>query len=96
MLLESANGNIDVKSPNGTVTIEQKTIKLNGNEVDITAATIKLTGHVIIVGAMDQSGGVHTDPNGHHTTSRAERDELLARIEALERRVTQLEARHGS
>jgi len=89
ILIKSSNGDITVQSPTGTVTIEQDTIKLQGStEIDITAPTIKLNGHVIIVGAMDQSGGVHTDPNGLHTGARAE---LEARIAALEQRMAQLE-----
>jgi len=85
ILINSANGNIDVKSPTGTVTIEQQTVELK-------ATTIKLTGHVVVTGAMDQTGGVHLDPNGHHTQSR----ELLARLDALEARVAALESARGA
>jgi phage baseplate assembly protein gpV len=91
VLIKSANGNITVQSPTGTVTIEQQTIKLLGSaEIEITAPTIKLNGHVIVVGAITQTG-VHVDSNGLHTG--AAREELLARIEQLEARVATLEAR---
>jgi phage baseplate assembly protein gpV len=92
MLVKSATGNVNVESPTGTVTIKQQTI-------DLQATTIKLTGHVIVNGAMDQTG-VHLDTRGHHTNT-AERDaerisKLEAHLAALEARVAQLEARHGS
>jgi phage baseplate assembly protein gpV len=83
VLINSATGNIDIKSPTGTVTVEQQTVELK-------ATTIKLTGHVIVVGDIDQTGH-HTDSRGIHTGAHAE--DLLARIEELERRVTALEAR---
>lgn len=83
VLVKSATGNIDISSPTGTVKIEQQTIEL-------TATTIKLTGHVVIVGAMDQSGGVHHDPNGFHTTGMERIEELEKRVARLERLVSQL------
>jgi phage baseplate assembly protein gpV len=86
VLMKSASGNINIESPTGTVTIKQDVIELN-------ATTIKLIGHVIVTGAIDQSGGVHHDPNGFHTTGRAREEELLRRIAALEERVTALEGR---
>jgi phage baseplate assembly protein gpV len=79
VLIQSATGNIDVKCPSGTVTIEQQTVELK-------ATTIKLTGHVIVNGNMDQTG-IHLDSNGHHTSTR----ELNDRIAKLEARVAQLE-----
>lgn len=90
VLVKSANANVNVESPTGTVTIKQQTI-------DQQATTIKLTGHVVIVGDITHTGnmvtsGHHTDVVGHHTAT-ARESELLQRIEALEARVIQLEAR---
>jgi phage baseplate assembly protein gpV len=92
VLVKSANGNITIQSPTGTVLIEQDTIDLQGStEIKLTAPTIRLIGHVIIEGAMDQTGGVHTDPNGLHTSAAA----LLKRIEALEEEVAALKGRES-
>ncbi len=93
VLVKSATGNITIQSPTGTVLIEQQ-------EIDLTAATIKLTGNIIIDGNITHNGnintsGVHIDANGHHTTAAAREAELIARIEALETRVKALEERHG-
>jgi phage baseplate assembly protein gpV len=91
VLVKSAQGNINVESPTGTVTIKQQTI-------DQQATTIKLTGHVIITGQITHDGnmtttGHHVDAAGHHTTSTREADELRARVDELERRLSLLEAR---
>jgi Phage P2 baseplate assembly protein gpV len=90
ILIQSANGNIDVKSPSGTVTIEQQTVELK-------ATTIKLTGHVIVTGNIDETG-VHLDNRGHHTNT-AVLQERLTKLETLlaaaEERLAKLEARHG-
>jgi phage baseplate assembly protein gpV len=83
VLLKSATGDINIESPTGTVLIKQQTIELQ-------ATTIKLTGHVIVQGAITQTGGVHTDPNGLHTSAERE-SELLERIKALEARLQTLE-----
>jgi len=88
ILIQSDNGNIDVKSPSGTVTIEQQT-------VNIQATTIKLQGAVQIIGNITHTGnmvtsGVHTDSLGHHTSSLSVSD-MLERIKALENRVSALE-----
>lgn len=90
VLVKSANGNITIQSPTGTVEIEQDTIKLNGSTtIELTAPLIKLTGVVEIHGAMNQTGGVHTDPNGLHTGATRELEE---RVAALETKVAELEA----
>jgi phage baseplate assembly protein gpV len=85
VLVKSANGNVNVESPTGTVTIKQQTI-------DLQAATIKLTGHVVVNGAMDQTG-VHHDNLGYHTGGRE--TDLAQRVALLEKRLTKLEARLG-
>jgi phage baseplate assembly protein gpV len=92
VLVKSANANVNVESPTGTVTIKQQTI-------DQQATTIKLTGHVVIVGDITHTGnittsGTHTDVHGLHTGATREVDDLRARIEALEIRLTQLEGAH--
>jgi phage baseplate assembly protein V len=94
MLIKSANGNINVESPTGTITIKQDTIELQGN-------TIKLTGAVTIIGNITHTGdmvtsGHHVDAAGHHTFSTRDIEQLVARVAALERQVAQLEQRHGS
>jgi phage baseplate assembly protein gpV len=81
MLLKSATGNINVESPSGIVTINQQ-------EIDLTATTIKLNGHVIVTGNIDQTG-VHHDNNGYHTSGRSV-EELEKRVARLERIVAQL------
>jgi phage baseplate assembly protein gpV len=83
VLVKSATGNITVESPTGTVLIKQQTIELQ-------AATIKLTGHVIVTGAMDQTG-VHHDNLGYHTGSRE--STLEQRVALLERKLAQLTAK---
>lgn len=93
ILVKSASGSINVESPSGTITIKQQKIVLD-------ATNIELKGAVKITGAIDHTGnivthGFHTDNKGPHSSS-MERDELLARIEALESRVSQLESRHGT
>jgi phage baseplate assembly protein gpV len=95
MLVKSATGNVNVESPSGAVNIKQKTINLQ-------ADTINLTGHIIIQGLITHTGdmttvGHHVDSKGPHMAALRE-TELLQRIEALERRVSQLEAprQHGS
>jgi len=80
MLLKSANGNIDIKSPTGTVTIEQDTIVLQ-------ATTIKLIGNIIVTGNITEDG-IHQDSNGFHTGGR----DLEARVAELEQKVQRLEA----
>jgi phage baseplate assembly protein gpV len=81
VLVKSATGNVNVESPTGTVTIKQQTI-------DLQATTIKLTGHVIVNGAIDQTG-VHHDNLGYHTTGREAN--LEQRIALLERKLVRLE-----
>jgi phage baseplate assembly protein gpV len=83
ILIKSASGNIDVKSPTGTVTIEQSTIELK-------ATTIKLIGHVIVTGNIDETG-VHHDNLGYHTGGRESNHEQ--RIALLERKLAQLTAK---
>jgi phage baseplate assembly protein gpV len=83
ILIKSASGNIDVKSPTGTVTIEQNTIELK-------ATTIKLIGHVIVTGNIDETG-VHHDNLGYHTGGRESNHEQ--RIALLERKLAQLTAK---
>jgi phage baseplate assembly protein gpV len=81
VLLKSATSNVNVESPSGTVTIKQQTI-------DLQATTIKLTGHVIVNGNIDETG-VHHDNLGYHTTGREAN--LEQRIALLEKRLTRLE-----
>jgi len=83
VLVKSATGNINVESPTGTVLIKQQTIELQ-------ATTIKLTGHVIVNGAMDQTG-VHHDTLGYHTGGRE--SNLEQRVALLERKLVELTAR---
>ena len=95
ILVKSANGNINVESPSGTVTIKQDTIDLQGS-------TIKLTGHVIIEGEITHTGdmttsGHHIDAAGHHTFTTRDVEELKARIAVLEQKISiMLDARHES
>ena len=89
MLLQSANGNIDVKAPSGTITLEQDTIILKGTSGITLQGPVTIIGNITHTGGMVTSGA-HLDVNGHHTGAAA-RDVLLARIEALEARVTALE-----
>jgi phage baseplate assembly protein gpV len=83
ILIKSATGNINVESPSGTITLKQQTIRLEG--------ALQFVGNITHTGNMTTTG-VHTDSLGHHTTT-TEREELLARIAALEARVTALEQR---
>jgi phage baseplate assembly protein gpV len=83
VLINSANGNIDIKSPSGTITIEQTNIVLKG--------TVVIQGNISHTGDMVTSGH-HTDAAGHHTGTT--REELEQRLAALESRVAVLEARH--
>jgi phage baseplate assembly protein gpV len=92
MLIKSATGNVNVESPSGTVTIKQQTIKLEATNIELTGL-VKITGNITHVGGMTTTL-VHQDSRGFHQASTREA-ELLARIEALETRVTQLEQRHG-
>lgn len=62
--------------------------------ITLDAATLTMKGNIVHTGNMVTSGH-HTDQNGLHTGSERESD-LLRRIEALEQRVAQLEARHGN
>lgn len=95
MLVKSASGNVNVESPSGAVNIKQKTINLE-------ADTITLKGHVVVTGAMDQTG-IHHDDKGFHTNGLKEK-ELEARVQklevllaAVETRLAAVEARpHGS
>jgi phage baseplate assembly protein gpV len=90
VLIKSANGNIDIESPTGTVTIKQDEIVLQATNIKLIGA-VEITGNITHTGNMTTTGA-HTDVNGLHTG--AARAELLARIEALEARVAQLEARN--
>jgi len=82
VLLKSANANVTVESPTGTVTIKQKTITLQ-------ADTINLIGHVVVTGNIDEAG-IHHDNLGYHTTTREAN--LEERLKLLERRIARLEA----
>jgi phage baseplate assembly protein gpV len=81
MLIKSASGNVNVESPTGTVTIKQETIELQ-------ATTIKLTGHVVVTGNIDESG-VHHDNLGYHTSGREA--DLTQRVALLEKRLTEMQ-----
>jgi phage baseplate assembly protein gpV len=77
-----ADGDVNVKAPNGAINLQQKNILLEG------AVTIK--GDIEHTGNM-RTSGVHQDSNGLHTSGRSA-EELEKRVVALEHRVTQLEA----
>jgi len=81
VLVKSANANVNVESPNGTVTIKQKTITLQ-------ADTINLIGHVVVTGNIDETG-VHHDNLGYHTTGREA--DLAQRVAMLEKKLARLE-----
>ena len=95
MLVKSATGNVNVESPSGAVNIKQKTINLEADNITLKGA-VTIDGNITHVGNMT-TNGVHQDNKGFHTNATRE-TELLQRIEALERRVSQLEAprQHGS
>lgn len=80
VLIKSATGNIDVKSPSGTVNIEQQNIHLTG--------TVTIDGDIVHTGNM-MTHGVHQDNKGFHTNAR-EYEERIAKLEA---RVAVLEER---
>jgi phage baseplate assembly protein gpV len=92
MLMKSATGNINVESPSGTVNIKQQAIHLTGH-VTIDGP-LDINGNITHVGNMN-TNGTHQDTRGFHQASTRE-TELAQRLEALERRVAELEARHGS
>jgi phage baseplate assembly protein V len=78
-----AGGDVDLKAGGDTV--------IEAANITLRAANITLDGFVHTTAAM-RTDGVHTDVNGLHAG--AARDELLlARLQALEARVAQLEAR---
>ena len=98
MLVKSATGNLNVESPSGAVNIKQKTINLEADTITIKGA-VTITGDITHTGNMN-TNGVHHDNKGYHTNS-AERDaERIAKLEAMlmamEIRLAQVEARHGS
>ena len=80
--IESSDGDINIKAPSGTILLDQQTIHLKG--------TLIFEGDIQHTGNM-QTSGVHQDSLGFHTG--AAREELEARVAALEQRVAQLEAR---
>ncbi len=80
VLIKSATGNIDVKSPSGTVNIEQQNIHLTG--------TVTIDGDIIHTGNMN-TNGVHKDNKGYHTNTQR----LEERVAQLEARVTALEGK---
>jgi len=86
-------GNVSVK-PEGDMDL------LASGDVHVQGGTLKLTGPLRIEGDITHFGnmttsGRHTDSLGPHAAARREED-LIARIEALERRVTELEATRGT
>lgn len=80
-----AGGDVDVKA-GGALTLQ-------GTTVDVIGNPITLNG-VVHTTANMTTDGHHTDARGPHSSSERS-EELLARIEALEARVLQLERRHG-
>jgi len=91
VLLKSTNANVNVESPNGTITLNQQTIHLQGsNEITIQAPTINLIGHVVVNGNMTETG-FHTDSRGPHAAT-VELEEKVAQLEA---RVAELERRNA-
>lgn len=82
----TTKGKFNVKA-DGDALIEAALVHLKG--------PMKFEGDITHIGNMSTTG-THTDVRGRHQAATRE-EELLARIEALERRVTELEARtHGS
>src|SRR5207342_626026 len=65
VLIKSANGNINVESPAGIITIKQQKIVLQAGNIELTGAD-KITGIITHIGANNQTG-VHRDSNGLHT-----------------------------
>ena len=80
--IESSDGDINIKAPSGTILLDQQTIHLKG--------TLIFEGDIQHTGNMNTSG-THTDSHGLHTG--AAREDLEARVRALEERMAQLEAR---
>jgi phage baseplate assembly protein V len=78
-----ADGDIDVKAAGDLV--------LQGATTRIVGTLITMQGNIDHTGNME-THGVHHDTRGYHTNTERE-EELLARIEALERRVAEVEAR---
>lgn len=85
----------------GAMSIKLKggyTLEIDG-DVLIKAPNIKLEGKMDFKGDITHTGNIntsgrHTDQIGLH--SGGTQEDLLARVEALERRMAELEARHGS
>lgn len=86
VLLQVDGGDITIKATGQTVLIDAATVHLKGN--------LNFEGNITHTGNMTTSG-VHQDSIGFHTGGSApvaaERDDLLARIEALEAKVAALE-----
>jgi phage baseplate assembly protein gpV len=83
VLIQSAKGNIDVKAPTGTVTIEQDIVTLKAN-------TINLIGNVVHQGNMSTTG-IHTAADGPHSACGLAQGALEERIAAIERRLAALD-----
>jgi phage baseplate assembly protein gpV len=80
--IKSATGDVNIQSPSGKVNIEQQNIVLKG--------TVTIEGNIVHTGDMTTSGH-HTDANGLHTGGTRDVQALIARIDALEARVRELE-----
>jgi phage baseplate assembly protein V len=87
IVVEATAEGITIKAAAGTVRLEADTLELVGN------SGITMQGNITHVGSITTSG-THTDQIGHHTAT-ARDAELMQRIEALERRVAELETRYG-
>lgn len=84
ILIEVTGGDVTIR-PSGTCLIDAPNIRLRG--------AMNFEGDITHTGNMNTSG-THTDVRGHHQAA-ATRDELLARIDALEQRIAGLEAQRG-
>lgn len=82
--------NMDLTGGSAKGPHKRRRVKAGADEVVITASVVKINADIIHQGNMTTSG-IHTDANGVHMGAAKERDELLARIKALEERVLILE-----
>jgi phage baseplate assembly protein V len=85
-----SDSDLNIEAPNGTLFLDQQNIHLKGSSITLEGP-VTILGDITHTGNMTTSG-VHTDVNGHHTTSLERESELLNRIKALETRLQTLES----